>query len=174
MEICMIAAVDEAWGIGYENRLLFHIKEDMKQFQQMTMGNVVVMGRKTLESLPGGKPLSGRMNIVLSEVYANELRTKREEGEESKFFVVSSLGEMWEQVRKIGKPVFVIGGEQVYRECLPYANRIYLTKIAQIRKADAHFPNLETDDTWKKIYESPTKEEDGITFTFCTYEKNNQ
>lgn len=171
MEIYMIVAVDKAWGIGYENRLLFHIREDMKQFQQMTMGNVVVMGRKTLESLPGGKPLSGRINVVLSETNVNEVREKQEGVQPGEFFVVSSLEEMWKLVRRIGKRVFVIGGEQVYRECLPYAERVYLTKIGQVRKADAHFPDLETDDTWHKVYESPTKEEGGFSFSFCTYEK---
>ncbi len=164
MKINMIVAVDEAWGIGYENQLLFHIKEDMKQFKEKTIGNVVVMGRKTLESLPGGKPLPARTNIVLTKVHADELRSMED------LLVATDLEEVWQLANGTDKDIYVIGGEQIYKTFLPYAERIYLTKVHDTKKADAYFPNVEVDEEWEMVWESDKKREGETSFSFQIFE----
>ncbi len=165
MQINMIVAVDEAWGIGYENQLLFHIKEDMRQFKEKTMGNVVVMGRKTLESLPGGRPLPGRINIVLTKNYADELRQMED------ILVATDLENVWQLVKDVNKDVYVIGGEQIYKTFLPYAKRIYLTKVYDRKRADAYFPNVEEDKEWTLVHEGERKQEGEVAFSFMVFEK---
>nr|MBP3599168.1 dihydrofolate reductase [Eubacterium sp.] len=165
MQINMIVAVDEAWGIGYENQLLFHIKEDMRQFKEKTMGNVVVMGRKTLESLPGGRPLPGRINIVLTKNYADELRQMED------VLVATDLEDVRQLVKDVNKDVYVIGGEQIYKTFLSYAERIYMTKVYDRKRADAYFPNVEEDKEWVLVHEGERKQEGEVIFSFMVFEK---
>ena len=106
-----IVAADKNWGIGRNNELLVRIPNDMKNFRRLTEGNVVVMGRKTLESFPGGKPLPNRVNIVLT----------RQEGYDGKgAVVVHSEEELREELAKYTEEIFIIGGESIYRMMLPY------------------------------------------------------
>ena len=152
-----IVAVTEDWGIGKSGRLLFHIKEDMQRFKRLTMGHTVIMGRKTLESLPGKKGLPGRRNIVLT---ANPDFTA-----ENAEVASTPLAALF----AAGTEDFCIGGERTYRTFLPSCDKVFVTKIFAEADADAYFPNLDTDPAWKISYKSPMKEENGVKYCFVNY-----
>ena len=136
---CILSA-DENWGIGKDNKLLVSIPADMKMFREKTIGNVVIMGRKTLESFPKGLPLKDRVNIVLS--------TKGEPSGNGEI-IVRSVEEAIEEAKKYpDKKVFVIGGGSIYKQFLPYVDTAYVTKIDHAYDADAFFPNLDEDEEW--------------------------
>lgn len=155
-----IVAVSQNWGIGKENQLLFSLPSDMKHFRQITTGGTVLMGRKTLESFPGGRPLPKRRNIVLTSGQIER------EGVE----VVHSVQEMLGAVKSTpsGK-VFVIGGGTVYEALLPYCDEALLTIVDATPDADTFFPNLDADPSWKRIDESEPVEENGLTYRFINY-----
>ena len=120
----IIAAVDANWAIGYKNELLVKIPNDQKWFQKITTGKVVVMGRKTMETFPNGMPLKNRTNIVLTGDRA--LRVKDAE-------LVYGIEELLEKLKQYNtEDVYVIGGESVYEELLPYCDTAYITKIDYI------------------------------------------
>lgn len=152
-----IAAVSRNWGIGKDNALLFHISGDMKRFRALTMGKTVLMGRKTLESMPGGKGLPGRRNVVLTgnRAYAAQ------EAE-----VVTSPVQA---VLAVGEEAAVIGGESVYRLFLALCDRVYITKIFAEAEADAFFPDLDADPRWQVEQESEVFEENGLRYQFVDY-----
>lgn len=154
-----IFCVDEKWGIGKDNGLLFSLPKDMKFFRETTRGKVVVMGRKTLESYPGGQPLKGRVNIVLSS------REPKEGTVGAK-----SLNELLQLLK--GYPeddVFVIGGESVYRALLPYCSEVYVTKVAADGKADTFVPDLDEDEAFVLAAVGEPVEDNGYLIRFCTY-----
>jgi len=160
-----IAAVDLNWGIGYRGNLLERIPEDMKFFKKATIGKVVVMGRKTFESLPGKKPLKDRVNIVL---------TTKGKFDDDGVKVCSSLDELLCELKQYSEDdVFVIGGESVYSLLLPYCSEAYITKIENSYEADTYFKNLDEDDSWELTSESGTKDYNGIKFKFVKYENRN-
>ena len=157
----LIAAVSENWGIGKDNALLFRIPQDMKFFREMTTGKVVVMGRKNLESFPGGKPLKNRTNIVLSK--NPEFKCDGAE-------VCSSV----EEVLKLpydDEDIFVIGGETVYRQMLEYCDICYITKVYDTVPADKFMVNLDEADDWRLTEESEEIQDNGHTIQFCRYER---
>ena len=158
----LIVAVDRGWGIGKDGGLLYSIPEDMKFFRTTTAGKTVIMGRATLESLPGGRPLPKRRNIILSrtlsEVEGAEVCKTPEE-------IISLLADT------PSEDIFVIGGESVYRDMLPYCDTAYITKIESEKQADRHLVNLDENDEWKISYRSPMKEHEGTYFAFLTYKK---
>jgi len=161
-----IAAVDLNWGIGYKGNLLERIPEDMKFFKKTTIGKVVVMGRKTFESLPGKEPLKDRVNIILS--------TKGEFGD-GRIKVCRSLDDLFCELKQYNEDdVFVIGGESVYSLLLPYCSEAYITKIENSYEADTYFKNLDKDESWELTYESETKTYNGIKYKFAKYENRNQ
>lgn len=156
-----IVAVSSSWGIGCKNELLFHIPEDLKYFKEKTVGRVVVMGRKTLESLPGGKPLPKRTTVVLSS------SMKETEG----VIVAKDLNELKEILAGYGEDeIMICGGEQIYRLLLPLCKKAYVTKIDRDAPADKFFPNLDADGRWRLAEVSEPKEHNGIKFTFNVYE----
>lgn len=158
-----IAAVDANWAIGYENRLLARIPEDQKFFRETTSGGVVVMGRKTLESFPGAKPLPKRINIVLS---GNA--DYRAEGA----VIVHDEKELAEELKKYsGQKIFLIGGAYVYRTFLDHCETALITKIDHSYTADAYFPNLDEDPAWELVEEGEPKEHEGLRYRFCRYER---
>ena len=116
----LIVAVDANWGIGCKNELLVRIPSDQRFFRETTTGNVVVMGRKTLESFPGGKPLKDRVNIVLTKENRESVN-----GE----IIVHSVEEALEEIKKYSEEIYIIGGETVYRQFLHYCDESYITKI---------------------------------------------
>ena len=158
----LIVAVDRGWGIGKDGGLLYSIPEDMKFFRTMTAGKTVIMGRATLESLPGGRPLPKRRNIILSRTLSDV------EGAE----VCKTPEEIAELLSDTpGEDIFVIGGESVYRDMLPYCDTAYVTKIEAEKEADRHLVNLDEAPEWKITYRSPMKEHEGTYFAFLTYKK---
>lgn len=159
----LIVAVDKNWAIGNGNKLLVSIPQDMKFFRETTKGKVVAMGRKTLESFPGGQPLKNRVNIVLT--------TDKNYGTKG-IVLVHSLEEMLDELKKYpAEDIFVIGGERIYRQLLPYCDRAYVTKIDHAYEADTYFPNLDEDPEWvmKKISEEQTYFD--LEYVFTIYER---
>lgn len=137
----LIAAVDKNWAIGFKNQLLAHIPEDQRFFRAMTEGKVVVMGRKTLESLPGGKPLKNRVNIVLSR--NKDLLIPG-------CTVCHSVDELRSELEQYpSQEVFVIGGEKIYTELIDMCDTAFITKIEREYEADAYFPDLDAGDEWE-------------------------
>lgn len=159
----LIVAVDKNWGIGKSGELLTSIPEDMKFFRSTTTGNVVVMGRKTLESFPGQKPLKNRVNIVLT----NNVRYKADGA-----LVVNSIDELLGMLNEYAdKEVYVIGGGTIYSQLLEYCDTALVTYIDEEFEADTYFPNLESDSLWKMTDESKRKEHEGLTYYFRCYNK---
>lgn len=158
-----IVAVSKNWGIGRDGQLLFSIPEDMKFFRATTTGKTVIMGRKTLESMPGGKPLKNRRNIIIStrEGYAVE-------GAET----VTSPAAALELVQgEAEENVFVIGGGEVYRAMLPFCDRALVTIVEAEPEADKFFPDLDALEGWTLVEEGEEKEHEGLKFRFCTYKR---
>lgn len=158
-----IVAADKNWGIGKKNRLLVSIPSDMKFFREKTTGKVVVMGRKTLESFPNGRPLKNRTNIVL---------TKNKDYAVKDAVIVHSEEELKEELRKYKEEeIFVIGGESVYRMLLPLCSAIYVTRIEQEFEADTFFPNLDEKKEWKMTEEGEEQTCFDLEFRFTKYEQ---
>ncbi len=159
----IILAADEKWGIGRDGGLLCHLSGDLRYFKEMTLGKTVIMGRVTLESFPGGKPLPGRRNIVMTR---NPLF--RAEGAET----VLNRNELKELIKDTDtEDVFVIGGAEIYRHFLPECDKCYVTKIYADLKADRFFEDLDADDSFKCRALSEEKEEKGIRYRFFVYER---
>lgn len=159
----LIVSVDKNWAIGYQNKLLVRIPNDMKNFRHLTTDNVIVMGRKTLESFPQGQPLANRTNIVL---------TKNRDYQVKGAVVVHSLEELTEELKQYeDKEVYVVGGESVYRQLLPYCSKAVITKIDETYEADTYFPNLDREEGWQITEESEEQTYFDICYTYVTYEK---
>lgn len=159
----LIAAVDENWAIGKNNDLLVSIPEDMRFFRETTTGNVVVMGRKTLESFPGQKPLKNRVNIVL---------TKDPSYEKEGALIVHDTEELQNVLaRYADSNVFVIGGASIYRQLLEMCDTAYITKIDYSYDADVWFPNLDTDPDWELESVSEEQVYYNLTYHFCVYKR---
>ena len=158
-----IVAADNNWGIGYQNRLLVSIPSDMKFFRQKTTGNVIVMGRKTLESFPNGLPLKNRVNIVL---------TKNKNYQVKDAVIVHSEEELLEELKKYpSEKIYVIGVESMYKMMLPYCDTVYLTKIDREFQADTYFPNLDQMEDWKMTEEGEEQTCFDLEFAFTKYER---
>lgn len=161
----LIVAVDNNWAIGNKGNLLVSIPEDHKFFRQTTMGNVVVLGRKTLAGFPNGLPLSGRNNIILS---ANKNYSVR--GAE----VVNSKEELLDRLKEYSdRQIFVIGGGSIYDMLLPYCKYAYVTKIDYSYEADTYFPNLDKLDNWKIVADSEEHTYFSLEFYYYKYENMN-
>lgn len=157
----LIVAVAEDWGIGYKNKLLFSIPEDMKFFRETTKDSVVIMGRRTLESFPGKKPLKNRVNIVLTSHMDYKV-----EGAVTCF----SAKDAAMIAKSYDKELFIIGGARVYREFLPYCEKAYVTRVHSKADADSFFPNLDEKPEWVICEKSETIYDNGHEFEFCVYE----
>ena len=166
-KLSAIVAVSDDWGIGYEGDMIVSNRADMRRFVELTSGHAVIMGRKTLESLPGGRPLKNRRNIVLTRDAAFV-----RDGIE----VVHSVEEALALLAP-DEEAWVIGGAEVYRQMLPVCSRAIVTKNHCIRPADAYFPDLDHDASWRVAatdggYTIAEGEGDaGIAYDFVTYER---
>lgn len=159
----LIAAVDKNWAIGNKNRLLVSIPADMKFFRETTSGNVVVMGRKTLESFPGGRPLKNRVNIVLTSDRGYQVKDA---------VVVHTPEELQEELKKYDSDsIYVIGGESIYRQLLDQCDVAHITKINYAYQADAYFPNLDENPEWEITAESDEQTYFDLEYYFYKYEK---
>ena len=159
----IIVAVDRNWAIGYKNNLLVSIPADKKLFRQETTGKVIVMGRKTLESFPGGRPLPDRTNIVL---------TTREDYHPAGVKVCRSVEEVLEETAKYDpEDVFCVGGGSVYRQFLPYCGTAHVTRIEHSYQADTWFPNLDEDPEWEITADSDELTYFDLEYRFVKYER---
>lgn len=158
----IIVAADKNWAIGKDNKLLVSIPADMKFFRETTKGNIVVMGRKTLESFPQGQPLQKRVNIVIS---------KNPDYQVKGAVVVHSVEEAIEECKKYDGEVYVIGGESIYRSMLPYCDTALVTKIDYAYAADTYFPNLDEDAEWELTGETEEQTYFDLEYVFTKYER---
>ena len=155
----LIAAVDQNWAIGCQNKLLARLSPDLKRFKALTLGHPVLLGRKTLETFPGGKPLPGRQNYILST---------NPDYKVEKALVLHSL----EEARtSCPADTFVIGGAQVYRAALDWCDTAYITKIHASFTADAWMPDLDALPEWELAVGWPPLEDGGIVFHYATYRR---
>ena len=158
-----IAAVNEKGYIGKNGSLLYSIREDMAYFVRMTKGKCVVMGRKTLLTLPSGKGLKGRRNFVLSRSMTDG------EAAERGVTVVRSVEELLRALENegvSGEEVFVIGGSEIYTLLLPYCDALYITRIADGKEGDASFPTIPSDFSLQK---GEPLFSDGYAYSFDVY-----
>lgn len=155
----LIAAVDRNWALGKDGDQLVYLKEDLKRFRGLTLGKCVILGRKTLEALPGGNPLPGRESVVLSR--DPELKV---EGTA----VCHSIDEV---LAAVPEDAVVIGGASVYKELLPYCDTAYVTKVDGEYPADCWLPNLDELPEWQAGEPSEPLEQDGIFYRYITYTK---
>lgn len=157
----LIVAVDKNWAIGKDGRLLVSIPADQQMFRSETTGKTVVMGRKTLESLPGKQPLSGRENIILS----------RDPGFEVKNAIVhSSFEETVELLKKRrSEDVFIIGGQSIYRQFLPLCDTAHVTWVDYAYDADTFFPDLDRSPEWRLKEESDEQTYFDLCYSFRRY-----
>jgi dihydrofolate reductase len=172
--ISAIVAVDKNWGIGYQGQLLEHLPPDMKYFKELTMGNIVIMGRKTWDSLPV-KPLVNRHNIIISksipETKLPQIITDREDP--ITFLQMNSLIQNWEKVKRFSnKEIFIIGGGEIYKQLLPYCDRVYVTFIGKSHEnVDTYFPNLDKDPNWEVSTCTELRDYGNIPYAFLTYDR---
>jgi dihydrofolate reductase len=158
----LIVAVDSNWAIGNKGDLLVSIPEDHKFFRNTTMGNVIVLGRKTLAGFPNGLPLAGRDNIILSKKQDFEVRGGR---------VVHSEDELFEVLKEYkDRQIFVVGGGMVYDMLLPYCRYAHVTRIDYKYEADTYFPDLDKMDNWKLVADSEEHTYFDLEFYYYKYE----
>lgn len=162
----LIFAVDNNWNIGYDGDLLYKISEDLKRFRMITEGNIIVMGRRTFEALPGQTALPNRINIVLT-------RDKDYKAEGS--IVINSLDELSPLLVKLKSSsdkemeIFVIGGGNIARQLIDYCDRAYITKVFKTFPADTLIPNLDLDENWQVINESEVFSQDDLLYKYVDY-----
>ncbi len=159
----LIAAVDKRCAIANKGQLLVSIPGDQKLFREETLGKVVVMGRKTLESLPGGRPLYGRTTIVLSRDKSYQVKDAQ---------VVHTLEEALRELEKYpSEDIFVAGGQEIYQQFLPYCQTAHITWIDYTYDADTYFPNLDEDEEWELAAESEEQTYFNICYEFRMYKR---
>lgn len=155
-----IVAVYSDWGIGDGGTQPVVLRADRAHFRDATRGAAVIVGRRTMEDFPGGRPLKGRHNIVITrqpiEIEGAEVAHSTEEA--------LALAGRFENC-------FVIGGASVFRQFFPYLDRVLVTKIALAPPSDSYFPDLDADENWVCDEEGEEREEDGIRYRFCTYRR---
>ena len=166
----LVVAVDKEWGIGNKGELLARVRADLKNFRKLTEGHVVILGSKTLATFPGGKPLKNRTNIVLSRKadYAPEGA-----------LVAHSIDELMNVVKAYDTDdIYVIGGESIYTQLLPYCDTAYVTRFDRSYQKDAVMPNLDASDDWELseigetlVSDPETDSESDLHFAFCTYKR---
>lgn len=155
-----IVAVDRNWGIGKDNGLLVHIPGDLKYYKEKTRGKVIVIGRKTLESLPGGKPLPNRVNIVMS---------RDPDFDRDDCIVCRTREEVLEKIADYeSDQVYICGGSYIYRLFLEDCDEFYVTKIDEEYEADTFFPNLD-ELGYTVDWESEPQCENGVGYRFLRY-----
>ena len=161
----IIVAVDKKWGIGNKGKLLVSIPRDKKLFREETTGKVIIMGHNTLLSLPGAQPLAGRENIVLSRDKSLSIKGAT---------VLNSVDLGGRRIIKKNikdSDVFVIGGESVYNDFLPYCDVAHITYIDYEYEADRHFLNLDISNEWSLVLETEEETYFDIPYTFRLYKR---
>ena len=155
----LIAAADKNWGIGKDNKLLCHLPGDLKYFKEKTLGKTIVTGRKTLESLPGGKPLPGRKTIILTRD-----KTLVNDGVQ----IIHSIEEL---LSINDEELIVAGGGQIYNQLLEYCDSCLITKLDCSFDADTFLSDLDTSVDFEMIWQSEEQVENGISYRFTEYKR---
>ena len=159
----LIVAVDNNWAIGYQGELLVSIPNDHKMFRELTTGHVVVLGRKTLATFPQGLPLKNRTNIILSTNPDYQVKDAE---------VAHSIEEFLELAKQYDtEDIYIIGGDSIYKQLLPYCDVAHVTKIDHEYQADAYFPNLDDDPEWQITADSDEMTYFDICYRFIKYER---
>lgn len=156
-----IVAVDSNWGIGRDGGMLFHLPGDLKYFKEKTRGKTLVMGRATLDSLPGGRPLPGRVNLVLTRNpgFAREGAV-----------ILPSFAALRQAIAGLPRDaVMLLGGDSLYRQLIDCCDRAYVTKIDAAAPADSFFPNLDEREGWSLLSCSEPFSDGGVSYSFCEY-----
>ncbi|MCT4542570.1 MAG: dihydrofolate reductase [Vallitalea sp.] len=158
----LIVAVDNNWAVGYNGGLLTYLPGDLPYFKEKTMDKIIVMGRKTLESLPNGKPLKGRKNIIL---------TRDKDFVCENAVICYSKDEVLEYIKQFNtEDVFIIGGSEIYNLFMNECNKAYITKIYEILKADKFINNMDKLNNWEITWKSDMQEHQGINYQWTLYE----
>ena len=160
MKLEAIVAVYADWGIGAGGTQPVVLKADRRHFREVTGTDAVIVGRRTLEDFPGGRPLKGRHNIVVTRQDISI------EGAQVVHSTEEALRAAAEQERCL-----IIGGASVYRQFFPYLTRIHVTKIDLTPCSDSYFPDLDALEDWECAEKGPWLEENGIRYCFCSYER---
>ena len=159
----IIVVADNNWAIGYQGKLLVTIPNEQKHFREETAGKVVVMGRKAYNCLPQGLLMQVGTLIVLSK----DPKLSVKGG-----MVVHSMEQLLKELEKYPSgDVYVVGGESVYKQLLPYCDTVHVTKIDHEYQADAHFPNLDKDGAWENTADSDEQTYFDIAYEFLKYER---
>lgn len=162
--LILIASADRNWGLGKDNKLLKRIPEDLKRFSELTRGNAIVVGRKTLESFKDKKPLPDRINIVL---------TKDKDYACEDAVIVHSIKELINTIKELDKNIYVCGGERIYKQLLPYCGLALITQIDEEYEADTYLVNLDNNSDWKKTVTGEWQESRaGVRFRYVEYIKS--
>lgn len=157
----LIVNASKNWAIGSQGDLLFKLPDDMKFFRENTKNKVVVMGRKTLMSLPGGRPLKNRINIVL---------TTDESFHSQGCTICNSYEILFNELKKYNpEDIYLIGGGKLYNDLYPYCSEAVITKVDAVKEADTYLHNFDEDKSWKHVFKSEEHINDGIRFTFNKY-----
>jgi len=155
----LVVAVDRNWAIGNKGELLFRIPADLKRFKALTLGHPVILGRKTLETFPGSRPLPGRPNLILSR------------NPDFKVDGAAVYPDLDSLLAAAPEDSMVIGGESVYRALLDRCDTAHVTKIDAVAPADTFFPDLDADPNWEVSEVSEAMEYEGIPFRYVTYRR---
>ncbi|MBN1053545.1 MULTISPECIES: dihydrofolate reductase [unclassified Clostridium] len=161
--LSIIVAIAKNNVIGNDNKLIWHISEDLKRFKEITSGKTIVMGRKTFESLPGVLP--NRKHIILTRDKNFKVNSECVE-------IIYDFDKLLNKYKNSDDEVFIIGGGEIYKQLLPYSNKLYLTKINKDFDGDTYFPQINYND-FKIDYESDviTDEKSGLEYKFINLSK---
>jgi len=158
-----IVVVDQNWGIGKDGQLLVHLPGDLKYFREKTLGKTIIVGRKTLETFPGGNPLDGRDNIILTE---------NPDFNRKNCQICNDLDQLFQKIARLdGEDIFVVGGASIYEIFMPYCDEVFVTRILGNYAADKHFQNLDASDEFVKTWQSDIVEEKGVQYRFEKYQR---
>lgn len=165
-----IVACDRKWGIGKDNDLLVKLPGDMKYFREKTKGGIIIIGRKTLESFPGAKPLPYRTNIVL---------TRNRQYENADCIVCHDVDELQGMIGELLKDepereVYVCGGGEIYKMLIHLCDEVLVTKVDVELEAETFFPDVDADPMFEMTWESAEQEEQGMKYRFTKYERKCQ
>ncbi len=171
-----IVLVDDNWGIGLDGEQVLYLKNDLRRFVRLTHGHVIIYGRKTLATFPGGAPLKGRKNIILS-------RTLDPAGfADGDVTLVRSVADLLTELQSLrsegylNEEFFVLGGASVYEALYPYCDKVDVTRVAVSRPADKHFPNVSRDPAFRLAEQSreftgETREGEEVRYVYHSYER---
>lgn len=158
-----IVAVANDWSIGKEGRMLFNLPKDLNFFKAATSGHIVVCGRKTLQSLPGGKPLKDRTTICICS----------EENNRDDCFCINDFDKAITLVKELSKTqdVWIIGGQAIYEKFIDLCEDVWVTKVNASGNGDTYFPNLDNRAEFELIWETDSEDDNGYSIKFCEYKK---